>query len=184
MLQSFITPFLTILIAEMLDKSQLALIFLSTKTRRILPLIAGSLLAFAIVDGTAVLFGSIIASVVPDHIVKIIAGVVFIVFGLLSFRPDNGTSEQKLKHRHPFVSAFLLVFLSEWGDKTQLASAAFATQFQPLLVFLGVMTAMAVLAVLAVFAGRFLAEKVNKDIIQKIAGIAFILIGVYLLALS
>jgi len=184
MLQSFFTPFFTILLAEMLDKSQLTLIFLSTKTRRVLPLIVGSLLAFAIVDGTAIIFGSLIASIAPDNIVKLVAGLVFIIFGILSFRNDERENVKRILRYHPFVSAFLLIFLSEWGDKTQLASAAFATQFQPFWVFLGVMAAMTVLAILAVFAGRFMAEKINKNLIQKIAGVSFIGIGIYLLIFS
>lgn len=184
MLQSFLAPFLTIFVAEILDKSQLALIFLSTKTKRILPLLLGSILAFAIVDGTAVIFGSFIASIVPGGIVRFIAGSLFILFGLLSFRKEDGDKQTKLKTKNLFVSAFLLVFLSEWGDKTQLASAAFATQFQPYLVFAGVMAAMTILSVLAIFAGRFIATRINKSLIQKVAGGAFILIGLYLLFFS
>lgn len=181
MFESFFTPFITIIIAEMLDKSQLALIFLSTKTRRVIPLLVGSILAFAVVDGIAVLFGSVVSSLVPETIVRIVAACIFIFFGLLSFRKDKMENEKKLKTNNLFFSAFILVFLSEWADKTQLATAAFATQFDPLYVFLGVMCAMTVLATLAVFAGRLLATKVNKNLIQKIAGVAFIVIGIILL---
>lgn len=184
MLQSFLTPFLTIFLAELLDKSQLALIFLSTKHKNYKLLFFGSLLAFIVVDGLAILFGSLVASIVPEIIVKIVAGIAFILFGLLSFRKEDESEKTKQRSQNTFLNAFLIIFFAEWADKTQLASAAFATQFDPLFVFFGVISAMAILSLLAILTGSLLARKINKNLLHKIAGVAFIGIGLYLLFLS
>ena len=80
-----------------------------------------------------------------------------------------------------FASGFLAVFLSEWGDKTQLASTVFATQYNPFLVFLGVMTALVLLSFAAVYTGKLLLKKFSRDKVEKIAGVLFIVIGGYLL---
>ncbi len=78
----------------------------------------------------------------------------------------------------PFLSGFLLVFLTEWGDKTQLAAAVFATQYNPLLVLTGTMIALLLLSLLAIFLGRLIANKIDRALMTKVAGIIFIIIGI------
>lgn len=184
MLQSFFTPFLTIFLAEVLDKSQLALIVLSTKHKQYRLLFLGSLLAFIVVDGLAIVFGSFVASLIPELIVKIVAGISFIIFGLLSFRQDTDEEKTKKHSSNAFINSFLIIFFAEWADKTQLAAGVFATQFDPLFVFLGVVSAMAILSFLAIILGSFLAKRINRTLLHKIAGSAFIAIGIYLLFVS
>lgn len=63
------------------------------------------------------------------------------------------------------------------GDKTQLAAALFATQYNPYLVFVGVILALFTMSVMAVYLGKIIMERVDKNIISTIAGILFIVIG-------
>ncbi|MDP2217991.1 MAG: TMEM165/GDT1 family protein [Methanolobus sp.] len=79
--------------------------------------------------------------------------------------------------KSPFMSGFWLILVAEMGDKTQLAAALFATQYNPLLVFVGVMLALFILSVMAVYLGKIIMDKVDKRTISTIAGIMFILIG-------
>ncbi|MBW2980489.1 TMEM165/GDT1 family protein [Candidatus Woesearchaeota archaeon] len=177
MFQDFFIPFLTIGLAEFGDKTQLAVLGLSTKTKKHLPLILGVVLAFILTDGLAIILGDWISNFVPMRYIRTFAGVVFIVFGIIILM---NTKEEKTKYelKNPFISTFLLVSMMEMGDKTQIAAALFATKFNPVLVFAGVIAALLVLSLLAVYAGKFIAKKVDKKIISKIAGILFILIGV------
>lgn len=181
MLQSILVPFVTILLAEFLDKSQLALILLSTKTRHHLQLVLGAFIAFALVDGTAILFGSFLVSLIPGFYIKIAASLAFFYFGITSLRTKEEKSNKVTDGKNAFVSALSIIFLSEWGDKTQIASAVFATRFPPLAVFLGVMLAMIILAVLAVYLGKLLGQKIPAQTIHKIAGVVFIVLGVVFL---
>lgn len=181
MLQSIILPFTTILVAELLDKSQLALILLSTKTKHHLQLILGALLAFALVDGAAILFGSVLVSIIPELYIKIAAALTFFYFGITSLRAKEEKADKITSGKNAFLSALSVIFLSEWGDKTQIASAVFATRFPPFAVFIGVMLAMLVLAVLAVYLGKLLDKKIPAQTIRKVAGILFILLGVVFL---
>lgn len=66
-----------------------------------------------------------------------------------------------------------MIFLSEWGDKTQIASALFATEYDPRLVFLGVMIARFVLTVMAIFLGRYLSQRIDRKAITRAAGVVF-----------
>ena len=75
----------TLLLAELGDKTQLAVITLTADTRRPLSVFLGSTLALAIVTGIGVLFGCAILQIVPAYIVRRVAAVAFIVIGLFMF---------------------------------------------------------------------------------------------------
>lgn len=176
MINDFLIPFITILLAELGDKTQLAVFSLSTKTKKYYRLLLGVILAFALADGLAILFGELITRIIPIHYIKLISGLVFIIFGIMTFL-DNDGDEEKFKMHNPFITGFTIVFLAELGDKTQIASGLFATQYNPLAVFLAVMLALSILSIIAVFLGEFVAKKVDKRIISKVAATLFILIG-------
>lgn len=181
MLQSIFVPFLTILVAEFLDKSQLSILFLASKTRHHMQLFLGTILAFVIVDGLAIVFGSWLTSFVPDNVLKLIAGIGFIIFGILAFRNSDEDKHVSQTGKSAFVSGFTLVFLSEWGDKTQLASAIFATQYNMVFVFVGVMLALILLSSVAIFVGKALSKRINKILISRVSGGVFILLGLLFL---
>jgi putative Ca2+/H+ antiporter (TMEM165/GDT1 family) len=46
------------------------------------------------------------------------------------------------------------------------------------MVLLGTMTALFMLSLMAIYLGKFIAKKINKKTITKVAGIAFIVIGI------
>ena len=184
MITDLLIPFIAVGLAELGDKTQLSILVLSSKTMKHLHLLLGVTLAFLIVDGIAVLIGGIISNIISTNWLKAISGSLFILFGVLMIREtvrskDGETKREKSHYLNtPFLSGFLLVFLTEWGDKTQLAAAVFATQYNPILVFIGTMTALVLLSLLAIFLGRLLANKIDRTLMTKIAGIIFIIIGI------
>lgn len=165
-------------LAEFGDKTQLSILLLSSKTKKHLHLLLGVILAFLIVDGAAVLIGSWVINIVPIHFLKILSGIIFIIFGVLILRDKEVKGESRLYSRSPFLSGFALIFVTEWGDKTQIASGIFATKYNPLMVLIGAMTALTLLSVMAIYLGKFVSDKVDKKVITKIAGIVFILMGI------
>lgn len=178
MFASILIPFLTVGLAEFLDKSQISLLLLATRTKRPFLLFLGAMLGFLLVDGLAVLIGSFITTVIPHEILKIITSVLLILFGILTLRSIKHQPTTKADPRHPFITGLTAILLVEWGDKTQLATAVFATQYQPIFVLIGVLAALSLLSALAIFVGSSLASRFNKQKINLIAGIAFILIGI------
>jgi len=68
--------------------------------------------------------------------------------------------------------------LTEWGDKTQIAAAIFATQYNAIFVFIGTMTALLMLSIIAIFFGKIISKRIDKKFVNKIAGIIFIIIGI------
>lgn len=166
-------------LAEMGDKTQLSILLLSSRTHEYARLLLGVMLAFLLADGFAILVGSYVETLVPVAMVKTLSGLVFILFGLLILRGEGAEEEeeQSLSPKSAFLSGFSMIFLSEWGDKTQIASALFATEYDPHLVLVGVMIALFLLTVMAIFLGRYLSSRIDRRLLSRAAGVIFLLIG-------
>jgi len=177
-MEDLLIPLVAIAIAEMGDKTQLSILLLSSKTKNHLQLLVGVMSAFLIVDGIAIVAGSWITTIVPINILKIVSGAVFILFGLLMLRNKGEEGESKARYKNVFLSGFLLILLTEWGDKTQIAAALFAIKFNPLMVLFGTMMALAILSIIAIYFGKFISQRIDKKLITKVAGIVFIIMGV------
>jgi putative Ca2+/H+ antiporter (TMEM165/GDT1 family) len=76
---------------------------------------------------------------------------------------------------------FLTVFLAELGDKTQLATLLFAAEGQqrPFWVFVGAATALIASSAIAVAIGSAAQQQMAVLPFKLIAGIGFIIIGVW-----
>ena len=179
MLQDIWIPLIVVGLAELGDKTQLSILLLSLKMEKRLYLLFGVILAFLIVDGIAILAGEWITNTVPISSVKILSGAIFIIFGILILRSEKEETKTKSKYylKNPFYSGFALIFLSEWGDKTQIASGLFATKYNGLLVLTGVMIALTLLSILTIYLGEFISSKIERKTVTKIAGFLFVLIG-------
>lgn len=79
------TTFWAIFIAELGDKTQLAAITMTSKTKLPVSVFLGAVLALATVTLIGVVFGDALIRVVPENIIKKAAAVVFIVIGILIF---------------------------------------------------------------------------------------------------
>ncbi|MFH1221881.1 MAG: TMEM165/GDT1 family protein [Candidatus Micrarchaeota archaeon] len=175
MLEDILIPFFTIALAEIGDKTQLAVLTLSSRTNEHGKLLLGVMAAFVLSTALAVIFGDLISLYVPIVYVKIIAGLAFIYFGITTFL--NHEKEAAVELKDPFTSAFTLVFISEMGDKTQLGAALFATRFNPIFVFIGSVAALFVLSAAAIYVGKFLATKINRKLISQAGAILFVILG-------
>lgn len=178
MIQDLIIPFLTIGIAELGDKTQLAILFLASNTKKCLRLFLGVLSAFLIADGLAIIAGGFVADLLPIGYIKALSGVVFILFGVLTL-VGRKKEEAEYKLKSPFLSGFGIVLLSEMGDKTQITAGLFAVKFNPLMVFLGVMAALTILSGIAVFLGKYVLTRLDTRKVSFAAGILFILVGIF-----
>ena len=79
---------------------------------------------------------------------------------------------------------FGTVFLAELGDKTQLATVLFAAdkEVNKWLVFIGASLALIATSAIGVLGGGLIDQYVNERTLRVIAGIGFIVIGIWTLA--
>ena len=82
-----------------------------------------------------------------------------------------------------FLTIFASVFIAELGDKTQLATMLFAAdkEVSKYTVFLAASAALIVATALGGLAGSVLSEYINEKYLHYIAGIGFIIIGIFTL---
>ena len=82
-----------------------------------------------------------------------------------------------------FLTVFGAVFIAELGDKTQLATMLFATdkQISKYTIFIAASAALVLASAIGVLAGSLLSEVIDEKYLHYIAGVGFILVGVYTL---
>ncbi len=176
MIQDILVPFIAVGIAELGDKTQLAVLALSSRTRKYLELLFGVILAFAVADGLAVLLGGFVASAIPQAYIKLASGILFVAFGIGMLK-SGAEKVEKLGMKNVFLTSFTIVLVSEMGDKTQISSALFAAQFNPFLVFIGIIAALSLLSLAAVFIGKLLVSRISREKVTIVSALIFIAIG-------
>jgi Ca2+/H+ antiporter, TMEM165/GDT1 family len=167
-----------IFVAELPDKSMFASLVLSTRFRKSY-VWAGAAAAFLVHVIIAVTAGHFM-TLLPHKLLELVVGVLFLVgAGLLAFggNEDESKERQKLEKEvrgvndsfvKVFVTSFTVIFLGEWGDITQIATANYAARYHnPLSVGIGAVTALWTVAALGVLLGSKLLDRVPARILQR-----------------
>jgi putative Ca2+/H+ antiporter (TMEM165/GDT1 family) len=165
MLSTVLSTFGIIFIAELPDKTALASLALATRFR-VRDVIAGAWLAFFLQTVVAVLAGSVLR-LLPARPVHVAAGIGFLAFAVLALRRDEEADEKSAvakagrRRTAAWITCFLIIFAAEFGDLTQLATAALVAQAHATLAvaagaIAALWTATVIAAVTGAQAGRFL----------------------------
>ncbi|MGD0528518.1 MAG: TMEM165/GDT1 family protein [Polyangiaceae bacterium] len=183
----FVSVFVVIFVAELPDKTALAALVLATR-HRALPVLLGSCAALSIQSLVAVAAGQLV-SLLPQRPVHIAAGVLFLLSAVVMWRRrDEGTEDGKeATGRQGFWRstwlAFVIVFVAEWGDLTQLATAAFAARYDsPYVVFAAATAALWSVTALATVIGNRAGKLLDPEKTKKVAAVLFALVGAALIA--
>lgn len=177
-LSVFITSFGIIFLAELGDKTQLTAMALALRFpwRRIF---IGIALAFALLNLGAVVVGKLLFAVLPLFWIKVVSGGLFLFFGVSTLRssPDDDDSEP-IHAASAFRTAFLMIFMAELGDKTQLVTASLAAQHpQQVAVFCGSTLALWSVSLIGIFLGKQLVRFIPLRYIHRAAGFLFLIFG-------
>ncbi|MFQ3675618.1 MAG: TMEM165/GDT1 family protein [Endomicrobiia bacterium] len=81
-MNTFFTAFWTIFLAELGDKTQLAIISLTTAKHKPLNIWLGATIAFCILNLIAVTAGGLLTKFLPEEYLKYASGTFFIIIGL------------------------------------------------------------------------------------------------------
>jgi putative Ca2+/H+ antiporter (TMEM165/GDT1 family) len=175
------TTFLLVAFAEIGDKSQLVCMTLAARHRG-LPVVIGAVAAFAVLNLLAVLFGAAVAAWLPEWMVTLAVAALFAGFGIsaLRYTDEDGDEDIEEKPGHGIVATtFLLIFLAEFGDKTQIAIAGLGSTSEPSAVWAGATVALALTSILGVVAGRKLLNRLPLKWIHRISGVFFLLLATF-----
>lgn len=165
-------------LAEIGDKSQLVCMSLAARHRP-RPVLAGAVLAFALLNLLAVVFGAALADWFPPWLVAAGAAVLFAVFGFhaLYAATQHIEAVPERRGRSVMLSALLLIFMAELGDKTQLTVAALAGTNPALPVWLGATLALTLTSALGVLAGRALLQRLPIQRLHRLGGLFFLVMA-------
>ncbi len=175
------SSFVLIFAAEFGDKSQLVCMTLAFK-HRAMPVFLGAVTAFIFLNGLAVIFGSVIATWIPDYLISGIVMLLFAGFGfhaLLARDEEDDGDVSPMKIHNMFIATLVLITFAEFGDKTQLAVVALSSTALPMAVWTGSTLALASTSAIGVFAGRKILQKISIQLLHRISGIIFILLAGY-----
>lgn len=184
MFTAALPSFVLVALAEIGDKSQLVCMTLASRHRPA-PVFLGACLAFALLDALAVVFGAGIAALVPERILALAVAGLFAAFGLSALlqRGEHADESEIATTRGPnaFLATLLLVFVAEFGDKTQLAVAGLATEAAPAAVWLGATAALCAVSGVGVVAGRTLLGRLPVTWLHRGAGVLFLTFAAFAL---
>jgi len=180
-----VAAFALIFPVEFPDKTFVATLVLATRFRPLLVWIGVSS-AFLVQTVVAVLLGSALAAL-PRTPVEVLSMLLFLVGGFVLLRGASHADEEEAEAEAEFtevaeskagatgfkaiVTSFLVLFLAEWGDLSQLLTANLVIRYgEPLSVGVGAFLALATVSGLAAALGHQLLRRVKLATIRRIGG--------------
>jgi putative Ca2+/H+ antiporter (TMEM165/GDT1 family) len=184
-----ISVFVVIFLLELPDKTALATLLLATRHRPLMVFI-GVALAFAVQSVVGVLAGSLL-TLLPRDLVRVVAGLIFIGMAAVLVRrnlkaeeieEEKEVEQEESKYRLPIVTSFMVIFVSEWADLSQLATAALQARYkQPVLVFTAATLALWTVSAIAIGIGNRLGALVPQKPLQYVAAGLMVVVGAALI---
>ena len=177
------TAFLLIFPIELPDKTFIATLVLATRYKP-LPVWIGVTSAFAVQTVVAVTLGGLLGRL-PRTPVEIFAGLMFLVGGVILIRGAARAEAEEAETEHEFEAktkaglhgwrvvgtSFLVLFVAEWGDLSQLLTAGLVVKYQgPLSVGVGAWVALATVSALGAVLGRSLLKRIRLATIRRVGG--------------
>jgi putative Ca2+/H+ antiporter (TMEM165/GDT1 family) len=177
------SSFSLLFLAEMGDKSQLIAMTLACRFRA-LPVIVGVLGAFLVLNLLAVAVGGALFEWVPQRLVLLAAGALFLFFAFRSWRDaeeaEEADAEEKAFGRGALLTSFLMILLAEFGDKTQLAMVGLAAGTgAPGSVLVGGTLALWAVSLVGILVGGSLLRRISPVWMHRTAALLFLTFGLF-----
>jgi putative Ca2+/H+ antiporter (TMEM165/GDT1 family) len=175
---------IVVALGEIGDKTQLLALMLAVRFRRPWPIAAGILVATLVNHTIAGAIGNWIRSVATPDALKWLLAASFFAVALWSLKADTHDERAPVAtHFGVFAVTTIAFFLTEMGDKTQIATMMLAARFESLAaVVAGTTLGMLVADVPVVFAGNLAADRIPFKAVRIVAAILFAALGIWVLA--
>ena len=175
--------FPVIFIGELPDKTMFASLVLASRghPRAVWVGAAGAFLVHVVVATTV---GVGLFHLVPRRGLEAIVAVMFLVGAIFALREDPDdeialVDREVLTRGRSVATAFIVIFIAEWGDLTQILTANLAAHYNsPLSVGLGAVLALWAVALIAVVGGQSLIRYVNVTVLHRVMAAVLIVLSV------
>ena len=173
-----VAVFPIIFLGELPDKTMFASLVMSTRGRPAIVWL-GAAAAFTVHVVIATTIGVALFHLLPHRALEALVAVMFLAGAVLAMREAvKERSEQELvdrevaSHRRIAVTAFLVIFIAEWGDLTQILTANLAAHYHDALsVGVGALLALWTVAALAVVSGQSILRVINIATVRIITAV-------------
>lgn len=181
----FLSTFGLIFLAELGDKTQLTAMALALRYPW-QKIFVGIAAAFVVLNLAAVIVGKVLFFLLPIFWVTLVSGMLFLYFGYSTLRHASDTEEDEDGPPPTAATAartaFIMIFMAELGDKTQLVTASQSARHSDtlvgmLMVFASSTLALWLVSLLGIFAGRQLIRFIPLRWIHRSAGFMFLVFG-------
>ncbi|PQQ14826.1 GDT1-like protein 3 [Prunus yedoensis var. nudiflora] len=197
---AFIASLSMILVSEIGDETFIIAALMAMRHPRSIVL-SGALTALVIMTVLSTGLGRIVPNLISRKHTNSAATVLYLFFGLrllyIAWRSDPKSSqkkemeevEEKLESGQGkttfrrffsrfctpiFLESFILTFLAEWGDRSQIATIALATHKNALGVAVGATLGHTICTSVAVVGGSMLASKISQRTVATVGGLLFL----------
>ncbi|ONI05186.1 hypothetical protein PRUPE_6G360700 [Prunus persica] len=201
---AFIASLSMILVSEIGDETFIIAALMAMRHPRSIVL-SGALTALVIMTVLSTGLGRIVPNLISRKHTNSAATVLYLFFGLrllyIAWRSDPKSSqkkemeevEEKLESGQGktsfrrffsrfctpiFLESFILTFLAEWGDRSQIATIALATHKNALGVAVGATLGHTICTSVAVVGGSMLASKISQRTVATVGGLLFLCFSV------
>jgi len=170
-----------IFVGELPDKTMFASLVMATRGNP-LAVWLGAAGAFVVHVVIATTIGVALFHLVPHRVLEGIVALLFVAGAVLAIREatkveqEEAFVEKELASRRRVVTtAFIVIFLAEWGDLTQILTANLAAHYHsPVSVGVGAVLALWAVAGLAVIGGQGILRLVNIKTLRIVTAVALI----------
>lgn len=205
---AFLIAFLLVGLAELGDKSQLLLLTFAARYRPLKVVIGAALAIFAL-QLLSVAIGQAVGALLPGKLIAVVAGALFIAFGIITWRSCGEEGEedavQKVPRFGPILTVAAALLVAELGDKTQLMTVSIAADPAAALrtlgsfaegiqapvagtlgtsfgVWLGSSLGFLAADAIAIVVGAVLGARLPERLIARVSAVVFVLFGLVTLA--
>ncbi|MCS6094397.1 TMEM165/GDT1 family protein [Shewanella baltica] len=179
-MEALLASTFTVAIAEIGDKTQLLALILAARFKNKTAIILGISLSTLFNHFAAAWIGQWAINWVSPDLARYLVAASFFAIALWVLIPDKVDAEESRFYKMgPFLATFILFFIAEMGDKTQIATVVLAAKYDSLtMVVAGTTLGMLLANVPVVIAGHFSAEKLPMLWIHRGCAVLFALLGV------
>jgi Ca2+/H+ antiporter, TMEM165/GDT1 family len=175
-----------IFVGELPDKTMFASLVMSTRGKP-LSVWLGAAGAFLIHVVIATTIGVALFHLVPHRVLDGIVAFMFLVGAVLALREARKSQEEEelvakeaKSGKRVVTTAFVVIFLAEWGDLTQILTANLAAHYHsPFSVGVGAVLALWAVAGLAVLGGQSLLRLINIRTVRLVTAAVLVILAGY-----
>ncbi|MFZ1179586.1 MAG: TMEM165/GDT1 family protein, partial [Mycobacterium sp.] len=172
-----------VFLAELGDRSQLITMTYALRYRWWIVLIGVAVAAF-MVHGVSVTLGHFLGTTLPARPMAFASAIAFLIFAVWSLREGAAADETVSTTQEPRFALLTVMssfVLAELSDKTTLATVTLASDHDWTGVWIGTTLGMVLADGLAIGVGRLLHQRLPQQLLHVLAGLLFLMFGVWML---